>query len=401
MFLIVGSVSAEELYIPSTALGGVKYIAASSGMYRVTYVDGAARGSDITPSGDCGHCSPSMQPCWSNQIFVYKNREVYWAHSNPAQCQSVPTSPDFNLGDGIYYTTQEAVNAAQGGFFDVSLKNGDYLIFTIVDEENSYGTNLGGMTIKISSIQPEVSQTNTVNMSTSYASSTTSVSITIIPSDQAPKTNSGDSDYYLAVILFLVIILCIGGAYSLHMIRKKHPIDVTCPDQKALFKNTSSNTNADNATKFCPSSFENELLHHDIFISYSSEDKPIADAICNHLESQKIRCWVAPRDILPGMNYQESIIDAIDSSSIMVLVFSSHSNKSPHVLTEVNEAMSNGVIIIPFRIEDILPSKAMKYLISIPHWLDAMTPPLEQHIQELAETIRILLEKEKRKEKSQ
>ena len=94
-----------------------------------------------------------------------------------------------------------------------------------------------------------------------------------------------------------------------------------------------------------------------------------------------------------GINYQESIIDAIDSSSIMVLIFSSHSNKSPHVLSEVNEAMSNEVIIIPFRIEDILPSKAMKYLISTPHWLDAMTPPLEQHIRELEETIRILIEK--------
>jgi hypothetical protein len=143
------------------------------------------------------------------------------------------------------------------------------------------------------------------------------------------------------------------------------------------------------------------VTEHDVFISYSSEDKPIADAICNYLESRQIRCWVAPRDILPGMNYQESIIDAIDSSSIMVLIFSSHSNKSPHVLSEVNEAMSNEIIIIPFRIEDILPSKAMKYLISVPHWLDAMTPPLEQHIRELEETIKILIEKKKREPKSQ
>ena len=103
----------------------------------------------------------------------------------------------------------------------------------------------------------------------------------------------------------------------------------------------------------------------------------------------------------PGMNFQESIIDAIDASPIMVLVFSAHANKSPHVLTEVNEAMSNGAVIIPFRIEDILPSKAMKYLISVPHWLDAMTPPLEQHIQELEETIRILVDNERRKQKGQ
>ena len=193
------------------------------------------------------------------------------------------------------------------------------------------------------------------------------------------------------------MILCVGGVYGLHMIRKKNSVDVTFPEQKPLFGSTSSDTTTDNATKFRSSSLENESTHHDIFISYSSEDKPIADAICNHLESRHIRCWVAPRDILPGINYQEAIIDAIDSSSIMVLVFSSHSNISPHVLTELNEAMSNGVIIIPFRIENILPSKAMKYLISNPHWLDAMTPPLEQHIRELEETVRILIERKKEK----
>jgi hypothetical protein len=400
MLLIIGSVSAEELYVPSTALGGVKYTVASSGMYRVTYVDGVARGPDTTPTGDCGYCSPRW-PCYTNQIFIYKNREVSWGPStHPPECQTVPVSPDYSLGDGNYYTSLEAVKAAQGGFFDVSLKKGDWLIFTILDMKNSYDTNLGGMTIKISQIQPEVIETNTVSMSTSFVPSTTSAPIiTISPADQVPKTNSGDSGSYVAIIIVLIIILCVGGVYSLHMIRKKNSGDVIYPDQKPLFRSTSSSTTTDNTIKFRHSSFENESTHHDIFVSYSSEDKPIADAICNHLESRHIRCWVAPRDILPGMNYQEAIIDAIDSSSIMVLVFSSHSNESPHVLTEVNEAMSNGVIIIPFRIENILPSKAMKYLISGPHWLDAMTPPLEKHILELEETVRILIERKQQKSK--
>ena len=136
-------------------------------------------------------------------------------------------------------------------------------------------------------------------------------------------------------------------------------------------------------------------VEHDIFISYASEDKPIADAICNTLESQRIRCWISPRDILPGLKYQEAIIDAIDKSSIMVLVFSSHSNTSPHVLSEVTEAMSKEVIIIPFRIEDVLPSKAMKYLINVPHWLDAITPPLEKHIDELSKTIHVIVNQKK------
>jgi hypothetical protein len=138
----------------------------------------------------------------------------------------------------------------------------------------------------------------------------------------------------------------------------------------------------------------------EIFISYSTEDKPVADAVCNNLESQGIRCWIAPRDILPGTNYQEAIIDAIDSSRIMVLIFSSHSNNSPHVIRELTRAVSKGVVVIPFRIEEVSPSKSMEYLISVPHWLDAMKPPLEQHLEKLGKTVNVLLEQWKEKKDS-
>ena len=134
--------------------------------------------------------------------------------------------------------------------------------------------------------------------------------------------------------------------------------------------------------------------HHDVFISYSEEDKPIADAVCSRLEARSMRCWIAPRDVLPGREYPEAIIDAIDESRIMVLIFSSSSNTSPHVIRELTRAVGNGAVIIPFRIEDIQPSKSMAYLINLPHWLDALTPPLEKHIEKLAETVQFLLEQE-------
>jgi len=195
------------------------------------------------------------------------------------------------------------------------------------------------------------------------------------------------------VLLAVVLCVIIAGCLALFWRKKKQ-------DSRKI---SSVGKGSTGHSIQIPSSYEGKVsgtINHDIIISYSTHDKPIADAVCAGLEARGIRCWVAPRDILPGMPYQESIIDAIDSSSIMVLIFSSHSNTSPHVLTEVNEAMSNGVIIIPFRIEDILPSKAMKYLISTPHWLDAMTPPLEYHIEELGETIMILLENERKKQKT-
>ncbi|MDD1719283.1 MAG: tetratricopeptide repeat protein [Methanoregulaceae archaeon] len=131
--------------------------------------------------------------------------------------------------------------------------------------------------------------------------------------------------------------------------------------------------------------------HHDVFVSYSSKDKAVADATCAYLESRGIRCWIAPRDVLPGSNYPRAIVEAIDGSRVMVLVFSSNSNSSNHVVRELTHAVSKGVVILPFRIEDIQPSKDMEYLIGIPHWLDALTPPLDRHLTHLAETVEILL----------
>ena len=72
-------------------------------------------------------------------------------------------------------------------------------------------------------------------------------------------------------------------------------------------------------------------MAHDVFISYSSKDKHVADAACASLESANIRCWIAPRDILAGADWAESIIEAINGSRLMVLIFSSNANASRQI----------------------------------------------------------------------
>ncbi|MGA9048057.1 MAG: TIR domain-containing protein [Dehalococcoidia bacterium] len=134
-------------------------------------------------------------------------------------------------------------------------------------------------------------------------------------------------------------------------------------------------------------------MAHDVFISYSSKDKVIADAVCASLEARKIRCWIAPRDVLPGEVYAEALIESLNESRLMVLVFSANSNESPQVIREVERAVNKGIPIIPFRIEDVIPSKSMEYFVSSSHWLDAMTPPLEKHLERLGDTIQLLLDK--------
>lgn len=135
-------------------------------------------------------------------------------------------------------------------------------------------------------------------------------------------------------------------------------------------------------------------MAHDVFISYSVKDKPYADAVCATLESKGARCWIAPRDVLPGSNYGAAIIAGLNSSRILVLVFSASSNRSPQVMREVERAVSKGLSIIPFRIEDVPLSEDLEYFLSSPHWLDALTPPLEKHLHHLADTVQLLLSRE-------
>lgn len=132
-------------------------------------------------------------------------------------------------------------------------------------------------------------------------------------------------------------------------------------------------------------------MAHDVFISYASPDKPTADAICARLEEQGIRCWYAPRDIPPGASWPDSILDALTEAQIMVLVFSGHANESDDVAREVERAAGQKMTIIPVRIADVKPTKGMDYFLSRPHWLDALTAPLEEHIDRLAQAIKPLL----------
>jgi hypothetical protein len=132
-------------------------------------------------------------------------------------------------------------------------------------------------------------------------------------------------------------------------------------------------------------------MAHDVFVSYASGDKPVADAVCATLESHGIRVWMAPRDVLPGMHYGEAIIDAIHECRIMVLVFSSKANLSGHIPKEIERAVSQGATIMPLRIEDVTPAKSLDYFIGSVHWLDALTPPLETHLQRLAANVQTLL----------
>jgi hypothetical protein len=132
-------------------------------------------------------------------------------------------------------------------------------------------------------------------------------------------------------------------------------------------------------------------MAHDVFISYCSSDKDVAEVVCAGLEGRGISCWIAPRDILPGLTWGSAIVDAITEARVMVLICSSETNKSEQVEREVERAAAKRVRTIPFRIEDVPLSKTLEYFISTSHWFNALTRPIQPHVDRLADTITTLL----------
>ncbi|MBV8279655.1 MAG: toll/interleukin-1 receptor domain-containing protein, partial [Verrucomicrobia bacterium] len=128
-----------------------------------------------------------------------------------------------------------------------------------------------------------------------------------------------------------------------------------------------------------------------VFISHSSKDSEIADAICQHLEAAGVPCWIAPRDIEPGADWTEGILRGIASSRVFVLVFSSHANDSDHVRREVGRAFSLHLPVLPFRTEEVEPRDSLGYFLESVHWLDATKPPLERHLSALTERVKAVL----------
>src|SRR5262245_22350171 len=96
---------------------------------------------------------------------------------------------------------------------------------------------------------------------------------------------------------------------------------------------------------------------YDVFISHTQQDRATAEAICRELENSGMRCWIAPRDISEGDDWTASIMHGINQCRVMVIVFSGHTNRSAHVHREVNHAFKRGLIVIPFRVDEIEASE--------------------------------------------
>ena len=132
-------------------------------------------------------------------------------------------------------------------------------------------------------------------------------------------------------------------------------------------------------------------MAHDVFISYSLEDKPIADAICAQLEAARIRCWIAPRDLARNRDARKATEHAIAHSRVLVLVFSAHANASDGITQQLYLAAKANAVIIPVKIDDTVPVLEKQYYLGRPQWHLAQNPPTAEQLQLLVERVQAVL----------
>ena len=110
---------------------------------------------------------------------------------------------------------------------------------------------------------------------------------------------------------------------------------------------------------------------YDFFISYATKEQKIADDLVKRLRKNEYSCFIATENVDPGKDYGEVIIDGVDSSNVVLLLYSKNSEKSIYVKNEINEATSENKKIIPIRVENIELSKHFRFYLATTQWVDS------------------------------
>lgn len=100
-----------------------------------------------------------------------------------------------------------------------------------------------------------------------------------------------------------------------------------------------------------------------VFISYSTSNLEIADHVKESLIQSGISCWMAPYSIPYGSSYPTEIFDAISNCKVFVLILSEQAMESVYVEKELDLAVSNRCLIIPFQIDDHTLSQGFRFFL--------------------------------------
>jgi TIR domain len=123
------------------------------------------------------------------------------------------------------------------------------------------------------------------------------------------------------------------------------------------------------------------------FISHASGDAGLAQQLCAQLESQGIRCWIAPRDLKPGEPYSSEIVRGIEGTDALVLLATPAAVESGNVLNELEQAHRFHKTLLTVMVGRPQISRQLSYYIARLHWIEASGSSMEGLADRLAQAL--------------
>ncbi len=120
-----------------------------------------------------------------------------------------------------------------------------------------------------------------------------------------------------------------------------------------------------------------------VFISYNKNDSHVAEKIATTLKAQNIRYWIASEHLAPADLWLKAMLDEVEKSHVVILVFSSNTSNARWVKDEITLALNKQIPIIPFCIENVPFHDEFRSVEMRFQRLDAFPPPFEVHFEKL------------------
>ncbi len=136
----------------------------------------------------------------------------------------------------------------------------------------------------------------------------------------------------------------------------------------------------------------------DICVAYSKANKALAKKIVSKLESDKISCWVAPRDF--KAEDEESVKKVIDESGLLLIIIDKSSATNKDTVKALEFALENDLEVIPYVIDKIETDLYSEYFFYSFSWVDAYEDSFDDAYEILLEAIDEVSGKDRTQKKS-
>jgi hypothetical protein len=123
------------------------------------------------------------------------------------------------------------------------------------------------------------------------------------------------------------------------------------------------------------------------FISHASDDVGLARQLCARLETQGVKCWIAPRDLIPGQPYSSEIVRGIETTDALILLTTPAAVDSENVLNELEQAHRLHKTLLTVMVGKPQISRQLSYYIARLHWIEASGASLDSLADRLAQAL--------------